>query len=215
MFMAPGVDGQLPSNSLSVQDHTGRWCSICSTWSNSRGLLSDPTHFDYAFRLQLCFGNFSSHFWPWNCEILALILHLGNLWNLLLLPLLVAYLGLLFNSKIGLFSALTTWMGTSVQVFSFVGSTGGVLVIFIIPGFILLRNKLGQVGALNHADTEALQPQEEARYGKRLTSCWRLGCGILLLCFGCLIFFVTAYVNIFGKGELETSPYLKQLHLSM
>jgi hypothetical protein len=96
------------------------------------------------------------------------------------------------------FSALTTANDVFVQVFSFIGSTGGVLVIFIIPGFILLRNKLGQLGAINHADTEALQSQEEDRCSKRLTTSLRLGCAILLLCFGCLIFFVTAYVNTFG-----------------
>ena len=101
-----------------------------------------------------------------------------------------------------------------VQVFSFVGSTGGVLVIFIVPGFILLWNKLGQGGAINHADTEALQPQEGVGWGKRLSASLRVGCGILLLCFGCLIFFVTAYVNLFGKEKFETSSYLKKLHLS-
>lgn len=102
----------------------------------------------------------------------------------------------LFICTCALATALVTSdLGT---VFSFIGSTGGVLVIFIIPGFILLRNKFGQLGAINHADTEALQSQEEDRCSKRLTTSLRLGCAILLLCFGCLIFFVTAYVNTFG-----------------
>ncbi|KAG0585867.1 hypothetical protein KC19_2G045600 [Ceratodon purpureus] len=102
----------------------------------------------------------------------------------------------LFICSCALATALVTSdLGT---VFSFIGSTGGVLVIFIIPGFILLRNKLGEVGVISHADTEALQSQEEARFGERLKTYLRLGCGILLVCFGCLIFFVTAYVNIFG-----------------
>lgn len=90
-----------------------------------------------------------------------------------------------------------------MKVFSILGSTGGVLVIFIIPGFILLRNKLGQVDAVNHDDFEALQLQEEAGCGKGIKTGVRLGSGILLLCVGCLIFFVTGYVTVFGKGNLE------------
>ncbi|XP_024395342.1 uncharacterized protein [Physcomitrium patens] len=100
-------------------------------------------------------------------------------------------------------SALVTSLITSDlgAVFSIVGSTGGVLVIFIIPGFILLKNKLGQVDVVNHADTEVPFLQEESGCTKALKTYLRLGCGVLLLCFGCLIFFVTAYVTIFGKGD--------------
>jgi len=99
-----------------------------------------------------------------------------------------------------------------VKVFSILGSTGGVLVIFIIPGFILLTNKLGQVGTMSHVDSEALQLQEETDCVKRIKTGVRLGSGVLLLCVGCLIFFVTGYVTIFGKGNLERQfPQVKKV----
>jgi len=103
-----------------------------------------------------------------------------------------------------------------VKVFSILGSTGGVLVIFIIPGFILLKNKLGRVDSINHVDSEALQPQEEADSGNRIKTGVRLGSGILLLFFGCLIFFVTGYVTILGMGNLEKQfPHLQKVLGSM
>jgi len=110
-------------------------------------------------------------------------------------------------------SLVTSDLGT---VFSILGSTGGVLVIFIIPGFILLKNKLGRVDSINHVDSEALQPQEEADSGNRIKTGVRLGSGILLLFFGCLIFFVTGYVTILGMGNLEKQfPHLQKVLGSM
>lgn len=111
---------------------------------------------------------------------------------------------------------LTTCVALLVKVFSILGSTGGVLVIFIIPGFILLRNKLGQVDAMDHVDFEALQPEEEAGCGKGIKTGLRLGSGILLLFFGCLIFFVTVYVTMFGNGNLKKQfPHLSKVLDSM
>lgn len=90
-----------------------------------------------------------------------------------------------------------------MKVFSILGSTGGVLVIFIIPGILLSRNILGQLNTVNHDDYEALQPQEEAVPEKSIITGLRLGGGILMLSFGCLIFFVTAYLTVFGKENVE------------
>lgn len=90
------------------------------------------------------------------------------------------------------------------QVFSIVGSTGGVLVIFIIPGFILLKNKLGEGVVANAEDSEALQqPQEELTLVNKVRSSARIGAGFLLVCFGCLIFCVTAYVTIVGINNID------------
>lgn len=88
-------------------------------------------------------------------------------------------------------------------MFSIVGSTGGVLVIFIIPGFILLRNKLGQGDNPSPLDAESLQSQEEIAVMKILGKALRLGGGSVLIFFGCLIFGVTAYVTKVGLDNLQ------------
>lgn len=89
-------------------------------------------------------------------------------------------------------------------MFSIVGSTGGVLVIFIIPGFILLKNKLGEAAVSNPEDSEALQqPQEELTLVNKVKTSARIGAGFLLVCLGCLIFCVTAYVTIVGINNID------------
>lgn len=79
------------------------------------------------------------------------------------------------------------------------------MVIFIIPGFILLKNKLRDGVAANPEDSEALEPPQEelSSVVSKVKTGARIGAGCLLVCFGCLIFCVTAYVTIVGINNID------------
>ncbi|KAH9531449.1 hypothetical protein CY35_19G038700 [Sphagnum magellanicum] len=96
-------------------------------------------------------------------------------------------------------SLLTSDLGT---VFSIVGSTGGVLVVFIIPGLILIHNKLGEHRLPVLRDTEAPSHGEEVVHPRNRVKYIRIGGGCVLMCFGFLIFLITAYVTVKGKENV-------------
>ncbi|KAL2644177.1 hypothetical protein R1flu_011764 [Riccia fluitans] len=89
---------------------------------------------------------------------------------------------------------LVTDLGT---VFSIVGSTGGVMVVFIIPGLLLIRGiHTKPVGYTDHT----LIGEEEIKWSTRTPSqkIVQIFGGALLVAFGVLIFVVTTYVNATG-----------------
>ncbi|KAL3697430.1 hypothetical protein R1sor_011506 [Riccia sorocarpa] len=89
---------------------------------------------------------------------------------------------------------LITDLGT---VFSIVGSTGGVMVVFIIPGLLLMRGiHTKPVGYTDYT----LIGEDEIKWSTRTKSqkVVQIFGGALLIAFGLLIFVVTAYVNATG-----------------
>ncbi|KAL2644170.1 hypothetical protein R1flu_011757 [Riccia fluitans] len=101
-----------------------------------------------------------------------------------------------FLSTLGV-ALLITDLGT---VFSIVGSTGGVMVVFIVPGVLLIRGILSQ-------PTDQIAQSDEEEGGKlstiiitRTTSQKYLQIvgGTLIIAFGVLIFLATTYVTATG-----------------
>ncbi|BBN02052.1 solute carrier family 38 (sodium-coupled neutral amino acid transporter), member 7/8 [Marchantia polymorpha subsp. ruderalis] len=84
-------------------------------------------------------------------------------------------------------------------VFSIVGSTGGVMVVFIIPGVLLIRGIYSPpVGYVQQTidEEEAVKLSTSTRTGSQ--KCVQIVGGTLIIAFGLLIFSATSYVTATG-----------------
>lgn len=94
---------------------------------------------------------------------------------------------------------LVCMSGYNLQVFSIVGSTGGVMVVFIIPGVLLIRGIYSPpVGYVQQTidEEEAVKLSTSTRTGSQ--KCVQIVGGTLIIAFGLLIFSATSYVTATG-----------------